>query len=66
MKMWEIWKSAKMNTEGRKLLPADYVGCIRLHKRYKTKAEATRVAADMKRQGRVCCVRKRKVTEECR
>ena len=51
MRKWEIYKAVRrFSGEPTKL-----------HKRYETRAEARRVAAEMKRQGIVCKVVKRTV-----
>jgi hypothetical protein len=60
VKNWEIWKSANVRyNEESKPTQKDYATCTKLHRRYETRKEANRVSKEMKRQGILCCVRKR-------
>lgn len=60
-KQWEIWKSAYHRFNGkRKLTRKDFQFCLNLHRRYHTRAVSSKVCSEMKRQGIVCVVRKRK------
>lgn len=65
MRLWEIYKDPTRYQAGgvTEMSREDYAGCTLVHSRKPTKAEAQRVADEMRRQGTFCVVRKRKVTK---